>query len=287
MAGSNGRMFYNVKHAAQRHFSPSRLVLIPTPSVRGTQTIARAVTLIKAVATRPQQGWRLTDLAAHCGYDKGSAHRMLAGLVQQRMVQQRGSDKHYVPGPLLFELGLGVPDLSAFRAACLPALARLQRNAPGVAFLYLRSGDEFVCAARVGPNTLKGLSVEVGTRRPMVVSAGGTAILLALPSAEQKQVLAANFRQIESFGAARLAAVQKMLRRSRRHGHGINLADVVPGIHALGVPLFGADGRAFASISVAGPAQTLPKARLEAVVGLLRAEVRAIEGERLSQPHPL
>lgn len=276
-------MFYNVKYAAPRHSPAPKPILMPATTVRGTQTIARAVTLIKAVATRPQQGWRLTDLAAHCGYDKGSAHRMLAGLVQQRLVQQRPGDKHYLPGPLLFELALGVPDLGAFRAACMPALTRLQRNAPGVAFLYLRSGDEFVCAARVGPNTLKGLSVEVGTRRPMVVSAGGAAILLALPAAEQKQVMDANFRQIESFGAARLAAVQKMLRRSRRHGHGINLADVVPGIHAIGMPLFGADGRVFASISVAGPVQALPKTRLVEVVSLLRTEVRDIEGGMLAE----
>lgn len=250
-----------------------------TTAVRGTQTIVRAVTLLKAVAARPMQGWRLTDLAAHCGFDKGSAHRILAGLVHQRMVAQRTLDRHYVPGPLLFELGLGVADLSAYRSACMPALARLQRDAPGVAFLYLRSGDEFVCAARVGPTTLKGLSINVGTRRPLVVSAGGVAMLLALPAAEQQQVQVANFRQIESFGAARLAAVQKMLRRSRRAGYGLNLADVVPGINAVSVPLHDADGHVIASLTVSGSVQALPRARLDAVVQMLRSEAGQIEAE--------
>jgi DNA-binding IclR family transcriptional regulator len=245
-------------------------------AVRGTQTLARAVVLMKAVATRPQQGWRLTDLAAHCGFDKGSAHRLLAGLAHERLVVQRRGDRHYLPGPLLFELGLGVAPLAGFQARCAPGLARLARATRGIAFLYLKSGHEFVCAARVGNTTLKGMSVEVGTRRPLVVSAAGVAILLALPAALQQPLLQANLRQIESFGAARVAAVRKMLRRSRRHGFGVNLGDVVPGINAFGVPLFDADGEVFASLSVVGPDHAMPRARMAEFEAMLRDEARRI-----------
>lgn len=256
---------------------------MPAPAVRGTQTIARAVTLIKAVSARPQQGWRLTDLAAHCGLDKGSAHRMLAGLVHERMIAQRAGDKHYVPGPLLFELGLGVSQLSHFRARCMPVLTRLAKTAPGVAFLYLLSGDEFVCAARVGTTSLKGLSIEPGTRRPLVVAAGGVALLLALPEPEQRAVIEANFRQIKSFGQERRSAVQRMLRRSRRAGYALNLADVVPGIHALGVPLRDAAGQVFASLSVSGPSDALPRTRLDALAGVLRDEAHRLEQDGANQ----
>lgn len=253
-----------------------------TPSaVRGTQTLSRAVVLMKAVATRPLQGWRLTDLAAHCGYDKGSAHRLLAGLVHERLVVQRPADRHYLPGPLLYELGLGVPPLAAFQARCAPSLARLARVTRAVAFLYLASGHEFVCAARVGSTSLKGMSVEVGTRRPLVVSAAGVAILLALPAAQQAEALAANLRQIEPVGAARMAGVQRMLRRSRRHGFGVNLGDVVPGIHAFGIPMFDEAGLPTASISVVGPAQRLPRTRVDDIRQMLHAEAARIHaGQR-------
>jgi len=253
-------------------------------AVRGTQTLSRAVVLMKAVAERPLQGWRLTDLAAHCGFDKGSAHRLLAGLVHERLVQQRAGDRHYVPGPLLYELGLGVTPLAAFRQACAPALARMARLTRSLAFLYLKSGHEFVCAARVGSSSLKGMSVEVGTRRPLVVSAAGVAILLALPAEEQARVEKANLKQIEPVGAARVAAVRKMLRRSRRHGFGVNLADVVPGINAFGVPLFDAERRPFASISVVGPVAAMPRTRLAEFEAMLRAEAARIEGEAGAPP---
>ncbi len=245
--------------------------------VRGTQTLARSVVLLKAVATRPMQGWRLTDLAGFCCFDKGSTHRMLAGLVRERLVEQRCGDRHYLPGPLLFELGLGVPRLANLAKHCAPSLAHLARNSPGVALLFLSSGDEFVCVDRAGAATIMGLSIEVGTRRPLLVSAGGVAMLLALPEAQQEHIVQANLRQLRSFSAPRLAAVRKMLRRSRRLGFGVNLGDLVPGIHAFGVPLMDTHGRPFASISIVGRAQAMPRARSTEFETLLRAEAARIE----------
>ncbi len=292
-------LFYYVKIALSLGMSPHAPLLprritlampmsaaatvLNLPLVRGTQSIARAATLLRAVAARPQQGWRLTDLAAHCSLDKGSAHRMLAGLVRERMITQRAGDRHYLPGPLLFELGLGVTQLGDFRARAMPALTRIARAAPGVAFLYLLSGEEFVCAARVGPSTLKGLSIEVGTRRPLAVAAGGVALLLALPERAQRAVIAANLRQIAAWGAERRHAVQTMLRRSRRAGYALNLADVVPGIHSIAVPLPDAAGRSFASLSVSGAADTLPRARLDALAEVLRREARGLAPGRSDQ----
>jgi DNA-binding IclR family transcriptional regulator len=266
-------MFYNVKLVAQRQTTMQS-------EVRGTQSIARAMALVRAVSTRPLLGWRLTDLAAHCALDKGTAHRMLAGLTQERLVQQRPGDRHYVPGPLLFELGLALPHWSAFQAACASALTRLARRTGAVYFLYLRSGDEFVCAVRVGSTPLKGLSIEVGTRRPLAVSAMGAAMLIALPKEERAAATRANLKQVAAFGTARLNGVKKMLQRSERQGYGINLADVTPGIHAFGVPLFDAHGRVFAAIGLAAAAQDFPRARAAEVAEMLRAEARRIEHEQ-------
>ena len=255
-----------------------------TSSVRGTQSMSRAVRLIKAVSSRSLQGWRLTDLAAFCGFDTGSAHRMLAGLVRERLIEQRRSDRHYLPGPLLFELGLGVPRPAWLVARCAPALADLARASQGVAFLYLPSGEEFVCALRVGDTALKGMSIEVGTRRPLVVSAGGAAILLALPETEQQAVIHANLQQIEGFGSARVAAVNKMLRRSRRHGFGVNLADVVPGINAFSVALLDEDSRPFASISVVGHVDAMPRSRMREFQALLAQAAAPIEADYRARP---
>jgi DNA-binding IclR family transcriptional regulator len=58
--------------------------------MRGTQSIERAVALLKELSARGTFGWRLSDLAAHCNLDKGTAHRILNCLQRERLVQQRG-----------------------------------------------------------------------------------------------------------------------------------------------------------------------------------------------------
>lgn len=244
---------------------------------RGTQSIERAALLLRELSARARTGWRLSDLAERCGLDRGTARRMLACLVRERMAVQRRSDRHYLPGPALYELGLAVPALEAYQDLCRPALARLSALTRCVAFLYLKSGTEFVCAARVGSATIKGLSVEVGTRRPLCVSAGGVAILIALPKRERRAALAENLRRLRLAGDARLASVARMMRLSERRGIGLNIGEFVPHITALGVALRDAGGAPFAALTLSGPSELLARQRLDEAIAAMRLEASAID----------
>jgi DNA-binding IclR family transcriptional regulator len=220
--------------------------------MRGTQTIVRAVSLLREVAAHGSFGWRLSDLAVHCGLDKATAYRMLKCLEEERLVKQRPTDRRYLPGPLLFELGLTLAPLASFQAAAQAPLARLARKTGGVAFLYLRSTNDFVCAGRVGRTQVKGLSIHIGTRRPLVTSAGGVAIVVALPEAESRAIVQENMKRLARFGELRARSIERMLRTSYAQGCGINLGDVVPGINAFGVAIRDARGNPVASIGVSG-----------------------------------
>jgi DNA-binding IclR family transcriptional regulator len=246
---------------------------------RGTQSIERAVGLLKELAARGNFGWRLSDLATRCDLDVGTAHRVLGCLVRERLAQQRKGDRHYLPGPLLYELSLALPAFAAFQAACRPPLARVAGQTGGVAFLYVRSGTEFVCAARVGETPIKALSIEVGTRRPLITSAGGVAILVALPDDEARKIIAHNLEHVAQFGNLRLKSLQSMIRRSQGQGFGINQSEVVPGINAFGVAVRDARGAPFASVTVAGAAENFPLSRVPEVVSVLEKESRRIAFE--------
>ena len=233
--------------------------------MRGTQSIERAVALLKELSARGTFGWRLSDLAAHCNLYKGTAHRILNCL-------QRERDRHYLPGPLLFELSLTLPPLAEFQAACQAPLSRVARRTGGVAFLYLRSGADFVCAARIGATSIKGLSIQVGTRRPLVSSAGGVAILVALPDEESRSIISENMKRIARFGDLRTKSIEKMIRRSQSHGFGVNLGDVVPGINSFGVAVKDSKGAPFASVTVSGASADFPASGIQKVVAVLEEE---------------
>ncbi|CAN5266349.1 hypothetical protein BH10PSE18_BH10PSE18_24670 [soil metagenome] len=215
----------------------------------GTRSLGRLIKLMRTVAARPQFGWRLSDLATACHLDRATVHRMLACLVEERLVIQRTSDRHYLPGPLMFELGLALPDHRQFQASAEAAVAAFARRMNSVAVLLLRSGNEYVCSVRAGAVALSGSVLYPGTRRPLFTSAGGIAILQTLAPDAVRAVLLDNVAQeIARCGTGRLAALQRMRERSDRHGFGVNLGDVVPGVHAFAVPVRGSQGDAFASL---------------------------------------
>jgi DNA-binding IclR family transcriptional regulator len=256
--------------------------------VTGTRSIERSLRILRELAARGEFGWRLSDLASQCDMDKGTAHRVLACLVRERFVQQRATDKHYFPGPMLFELGLAMPGLHTFQHACDVRLRKFAAGLDAIAWVILRSGNEYVCCSRQGALELRGLMVQVGTRRPLFTSAGGIAILQTLTRAEAAAILAENERQ-ETLrrGAARLPALRLMRQRSQAHGYGVNLGDVVTGVHAFSVPVRGADGRAFGALCLCGTPEQFPPSRVEEVRELLLAAAAGVEMDAGSSIGPL
>jgi DNA-binding IclR family transcriptional regulator len=246
----------------------------------GTQSLARGIRLMRTIAARPQFGWRLSDLTAACGMDKATVHRMLSCLVEERMVVQRAADRHYLPGPLMYELGLALPESTQFQRAAEARLQTFARRLAGVALLQLRSGNEYVCSLRTGSLALNGLMVYPGTRRPLFTSVGGLAILLMLSDDEVRHVLADNVAQeIARQGTGRLVALQKMRERSAQHGFGVNLGDVVPGLNAFAVPIMDCHAQAFAALSLMGPADLYGEERLDELRAELENAAQALSAD--------
>lgn len=234
------------------------------PSRAGTQSLSRGIKLLRMVATRPQVGWRLSDLAVACGQDKATVHRMLACLVEERLLEQRSNDRHYLPGPMMYELGLALPAHAQFQRSAEAIVDGFARRLAAIALFQFRSGNDFVCSVRAGTVKMTGAMVYPGTRRPLFTSAGGVAILQSLPAETARAVLADNVSQeIKRHGTTRLDALQKMLVKSDEHGFGVNLGYIVPNSYAYGVPVRGARGEVFAALCLIGTPEAHGETRLD------------------------
>lgn len=244
----------------------------------GTQSIVRTVQLLKALGARRQIGWRVTDLAAHCGLTTSTAYRIMTCLTGLRLARQRTHDKRYVPGPVLYELALNVPAYFRFQAACRQYLERIHTETGWVVFLALRSGDETVCIDRVGTTSVNIMN-DVGRRLPLAGSALGCAILLALPHREQERIWRANRRTLLQNKAHRDRPYDEMWRRSQALGLGLNLGDILPGGASMSAPILDHGERPVAAVSVAGPLPEFTDARIGAVGQLLRDTVARIRRE--------
>jgi DNA-binding IclR family transcriptional regulator len=252
----------------------------PAGERSGTQSIERAVTLLREISSRGEFGWQLSDLAARCELGKSTAHRILVCLMRERLVRQRPGDRHYLPGPMLFELGLSVPGYGDMQLKASTLLQALAKRADGVAFLFFRSGDDFVCATRVGRAEQKAFTGFPGSRKPLVTSAGGAAILLALPDAEARAIVRRNLEKL-GLGTSRARASRSLLKRTAAEGFAVNAGDLLPGVNTYALALLDSDGHPFASIMIGAAEQALPVTRLPEIKLWLQKTAKQLQAEAL------
>lgn len=245
----------------------------PADSSDGTQSIERAIVLLRILATRGRVGWGLSELAGACGLKKATAHRILARLERERLVHRRSAGQHYFLGAMIGELSMSVHGLHAFVQEAQEFTGELARAASLVAIVSLRSGDHFVVLARAKTTLLQGQLNEVGARRPLISTAGGAAILLGLETGTQDRIIASNRAELGTLGRSSIDAYIGMWTRSRELGYGLNSGDIAPGVHAVAVPVCNRSGEPFASIALAGTAELLPLSRCDELVLTLRRQV--------------
>jgi DNA-binding IclR family transcriptional regulator len=254
----------------------------PPPAERGreatgTQAIARAIEVIRQVASANGAGLRLADVARTTGLSAPTAHRIASALVDGGLLRKDADARRYRLGDFAIGLGLLSDPMMRLRETCRPYLARLAQETGDTAFLVLRSGADAVCVDRVeGPFPIRALTLDVGSCRPLGVGAAGLAILSSL-SAEQRAAVYAERREaVYAFERLAIGELERMALAAHQVGYAVSSGVVLPGVIGVGRVLR-LPGTALAAISVAAISQRLDAARIEAVAALLAREVAGLE----------
>ncbi len=245
----------------------------------GTQSISRAASLLRAIASRNSAGFRLSELIGATGLERPTARRILQGLMREHLVRQDAVTHRYFLGPALFELGLAAsPDVDP-RGLCIPSIERIAARTGDTAFLTIRSAFDSVCIdRREGTYPVRALTVEIGARRPLGSTAGGLALLMGLPDHEVQAVLKANALRLPRYGKLNAALLRKMIARSRSLGYALNSNDIIDGVSGVAVALPHIPKLPAMALSVAAISSRLDQRRQLEVVSVMREEIEAILG---------
>ena len=255
--------------------------------ISGTQSIHRAIVLLRAIASRGRAGSRLLDLAKHARLTPPTAHRILRCLVEENIVAQDPDTHRYLLGHLVFELGLAAAPQFNLRQIVEPSLRRVAEKTGDTAFLIARSGFDTVCLDRQeGAFPIKALTLDVGTRRPLGVGAAGLALLMPLPDDAVREILAANALRLEAFGRLTVPAVLRMLKRARTFGFALNDAHITPDAISVGLALPSRYGDPLLAISVGAIASRMSEARQREIGALIRAELKDLAAGVDDFAHP-
>lgn len=234
--------------------------------------------LLRALATAGPRGLPLSRLAAASGLAPSTVHRLLAQLVDEGAARQIEDTRCYALGPVVFELGLAAAQQFDMRAACLPAVRRLALEAGDTVYVVIRSGDEAVCIERhEGPSPIRVLTLQIGSRRPLGLGAGGLAILAALPDEERNALMERVAPRIAGDHGFPVKALRDSMAATRRQGHALIRNRITPGVTAVGLPFRDSLGRVLGAVSIAAINARMTPGHVTVLLPQIQAAARAIE----------
>lgn len=241
------------------------------------QTVARAIQLLRLVASSRSRDLRVIDIAEMASLEKSTAHRLLQRLVQERMLVRDPGRRGYRLGPLLYELGLAALPANNLREVSQAALHQLAQATGDMAFLVVRSGFESVCLNRIAGNfAIQTLTRDVGDRHPLGVGAGGLAILAALAESEAAIVLKAVAPQLRRYGLNERTLRQRV-QAVRATGVAVDEGAAALDVTALGRAIRDGTGAPVAAVFVASIKSRMSAARQREVDKRIAACVAAVE----------
>jgi DNA-binding IclR family transcriptional regulator len=243
----------------------------------GTQSIERASHVLRIIASRNSAGMRLVDIAKQAKLERPTAHRILKCLTAEGLVSQSLEKRRYFLGHLIFELGLAASSSFNLRDICRPALARLAEKSGDTVFLSIRSGADAVCIDRVaGAFPIKTFTLDVGTRRPLGVGAGGLALMMNLPEPTQQEIISANALRLSAYNLT-VPIVMKLLRRCRDLGFALNDAQITKGSSSVGLPIRSRSEEPVLAISIGAISSRMTKERQKDLAAMIRVELEKLE----------
>jgi DNA-binding IclR family transcriptional regulator len=241
------------------------------PPAPGTQVLRRAHDILRLLAANERTGLRVSDIASALALEPPTAHRIVQGLVQERMATQDPDDKRYRLGPALYELGITAAPRYPLRELVQPSVERLADATGDTIVATVRSGLDSVCIERrTGAFPIQTSMVTVGTRRPLASGAGGQAIMACLEDGAERRWL---IEQNASRTKRSVGELTALLDDVRRNGYALNTyRHTTPPIAAIGVPILGAFGQCVAGLAVVALSMRLSGKRRGEVLELLRKE---------------
>lgn len=252
----------------------------------GLQTIRRGAAALRALAASGGEGLRLGEAAAAIGCTRPTTHRILAALVAEGLVEQRGGERRYHLSVDFFALAARAGGGDTLRSLGRAALIRLSQAIGDSTFLLVRAGYDAVCLDREeGPFPVRTLTGDIGGRVILGRGPGSLALLAHLPDAERREVIRYNIPRLTGILSVDEIALELACAEVREQGYAVETGSIYTGMAGVAVPVLDAAGRIAAVLSIGTLTDRVTGRRLPAVVEQLQAEAAAL-GARLNPFDP-
>ncbi|TPG31179.1 IclR family transcriptional regulator [Mycolicibacterium hodleri] len=227
------------------------------------QSVDRALVVLEILATLGQAG--VTEIAAELGVHKSTVSRLISVLESRGYVEQLSDRGKY-------RLGFAVARLARSTSAQLDLVKQSQAGCDALALesgettnLAVLDEDRIVNVAEaIGPAGIA-LRTWVGQSCPAHATSSGKVLLAGLESGELRERLTTRLDSFTADTVTARSALESELEVVRERGWACVREELEVGLNAVAAPVYDADGRVVAALSVSGPSYRLSVDEFDAV----------------------
>lgn len=243
----------------------------------GTQSIQRAVAVLRILATARESGLGLTEISTQAELTRPTTHRILSVLIAEGIVERRPGTRRYVVGEQIPLLALSRRTRDRLLDIVGPHLRAVVGEFGDTGFLTRRAGLDTVCVARqLGTYPIQVLAWDVGERRPLAVSNAGIAILSGMQTDTVRRVLAKNRSRFSRYGVSTESILQEVA-VARAKGFAARTRSLTPGSGAVSVVIRSSSGVAHGALTITPISRRLSPERIIEIAARLRVHAEAVE----------
>jgi DNA-binding IclR family transcriptional regulator len=223
------------------------------------QGIQRQVEILDALSEAPESGVSITKLCLATGLPKGTVHRLLESLRVHGIAIQEEDSKRWRLGPrVAFWAGKYLEGPTAF-APLRRFVGRLSQETQFFAYLTVLDHGRLVCVAVERPERKAQFFVQLGSRIPVLSTAGAKALLSRQPAETVRSLVEQAIAENPSTRVETVTVESYLdeLAEARRDGYAKCMEELEAGVSALGAPIVNTRDLAVASLSVVAPTAAL------------------------------
>lgn len=219
---------------------------------------------------RPEIG--ISQISRELGMPGSTVHRLVSTLEALGYLRQNSDNERYRLGIGAYILGSRVKMLNELSTIAKPYLAELSNRYNETSHLSITLGnDRLLCIDKSKTNRGFFATPDVGGTHRIHITSSGKAMLAFMPEAEQDRIISQiQFQRYTPNTIMTAEQLKEQLQVIRREGIAIDNEESELGLFCCGAPIFDAEGKCFAAISI-----SMPISRSSSQIDVIKQDVKS------------
>ena len=222
------------------------------PDENQVKSLARALQVLECFSVeQPELG--PSDIAKMLGMQKSTVYNVLSTFQKCGYLVKNPQTSKYYLGLKVLHLGYIVNCHHGMRDIFLPYLTRIANETREICYFGILDDLEVLYIESAYPSTQQQTRNILGERAPLYCTGLGKAMLAFLPEEDIDRVLKGKLKAFTGCTITDPLVLRDTLEEVRRNGYATDNMEHEYGIRCVSVPVFNADRKVIAAVSVSGP----------------------------------